>query len=169
MQVNVSQLLREAIGATRDYQINEVADITGDGKENTVQGECHLLRTQRSILVKCTLNTEMELSCSRCLGQFPQPLIINFEEEYVPTVDVVSGASLPRPEEASTFTIDEHHVLDLTEAIRQYAVMAIPMKPLCDSACSGLCPVCGQDLNQGSCTCPEQDIDPRWSELNKLL
>lgn len=169
MQLNVSQLLQEHIGAMRDYEINEAADIIGDGKKYTFQGECHLLRTQRSILVKCALNTEVELTCNRCLGQFRHPLKTNFEEEYLPTVDVVSGAPLPMPEEASTFTIDEHHTIDLTEAIRQYAVMAVPMKALCDKDCAGLCPKCGHNLNQGKCDCPAQEIDPRWSELTKLL
>jgi len=169
MQINVSQLLQESIGAMRDYQVNEATDIIGDGKKYTFQGECHLLRTQRSILVKCALNTEVELTCNRCLGQFRHPLKINFEEEYLPTVDVVSGAPLPMPEEASTLTIDEHHTIDLSEEIRQYSVMAVPMKALCDKDCAGLCPKCGQNLNQGKCDCPAQEIDPRWSELTKLL
>jgi uncharacterized protein len=87
----------------------------------------------------------------------------------VPTVDVTSGAPLPAPEEASTFTIDEHHILDLTEAVHQYAVIALPMKALCDEDCAGLCPSCGRDLNQGPCDCPPQEVDARWSELTKLL
>ena len=169
MQINVSQLLQESIGSIRDYQVNEATDIIGDGKKYPTRGECHLLRTQRSILVKCALNAEVELTCNRCLGQFRHPLKINFEEEYLPTVDVVSGAPLPLPEEASTFTIDEHHTIDLTEVIRQYSVMAIPMKALCDKDCAGLCPKCGHNLNQGKCDCPAQEIDPRWSELTKLL
>ena len=169
MQINVSQLLQEPIGAIRDYQINEMADITGDGKGCLVQGECHLLRTQRSILVKCALSADAELTCSRCLSSFRHPLKLNYEEEYLPTVDVVTGAPLSLPEEASTFTIDEHHILDLTEAIRQYSLLTIPMKPLCYKECAGLCQNCGQNLNQGSCDCPTQDIDPRWSELTKLL
>lgn len=169
MQFNVSQLLQEPIGSTREYQVNEAADVIGDGKSNTVQGECHLLRTQRSILVKCTLDTEVELTCNRCLGRFRHPLKINFEEEFLPTVDVVSGAPLPSPEESSAFTIDERHSLDLTEAIRQYSLIAIPIKALCDKDCAGLCQNCGQNLNQGKCDCPTQEIDPRWSELTKLM
>ncbi len=169
MQINVSQLLQESIGATRDYEINEAADIIGDGKKYTFQGECHLLRTQRSILVRCALSMEVELTCNRCLGQFRHPLKVNFEEEFLPTVDVLSGVPLPLPEEVDPFTIDEHHTIDLTEAIRQYSVMAIPIKALCDKDCAGLCPKCGQNLNQGKCDCPVQEIDPRWSELTKLL
>ncbi len=169
MQINVAQLLREPIGSIRDYQINEVADISGDGKGYQIQGKVNLLRTQRGILAKCVLSTEVELTCSRCLSPFRYPLNLNCEEEYLPTVDVASGAPLPLPEEASAFTIDEHHILDITEAIRQYTLLATPMKPLCYKDCAGLCPNCGHNLNQGHCGCPVQSIDPRWSKLKKLL
>jgi len=168
MEINVSQLLQDPIGSTRDYRIDEVADITGDGKAR-IKGECNLLRIQRNILVKCALDTEVELTCSRCLGQFRHPLKINFEEEFLPTVDVTSGVPLPAPEEATAFTIDEQHIIDLTEAIRQYSLMAIPMKALCSEDCAGLCPSCGKNFNEGKCDCPAQDIDPRWSKLTKLL
>jgi uncharacterized protein len=99
---------------------------------------------------------------------FSCPLTLKIEEEYFPITDVVSGASSSLPEEPSCFTIDEHHILDLTEAIRQYALLAMPMKPLCRGDCAGLCPNCGHNLNQGPCDCLPQEADPRWSELNKL-
>jgi uncharacterized protein len=169
MEINVSQLLQDPIGSTRDYRIDEVANITGDGKASKIEGECNLLHIQRSILVKCALDTEVELTCSRCLEQFHHPLKINFEEEFLPTIDVTSGVPLPAPEEATAFTIDEQHIIDLTEAIRQYSLMAIPMKALCDEDCAGLCASCGKNLNEGKCDCPVEDIDPRWSKLTKLL
>ena len=168
MDMNVSQLLRDPIGSTRDFKIDELIDITSDGKSHKIQGECRLLRTQRSILVKCVLDTEVELTCSRCLGKFLQPLKIRFEEEFFPTLDALSGAPLPEPEESSAFTIDEHHTLDLTEAVRQYALLAIPIKALCKQDCAGLCPTCGKNLNEGPCNCPKQNTDPRWSKLAEL-
>ena len=169
MQINVAQLLQATTGTTRDYQVSESVDIMGDGNARLVQGEVELLRTPRSIVVKGMLHTDVELTCSRCLSQFIYALTLNFEEEYIPTVDVLSGAPLPPPEEAGAFTIDGHHVIDLTEAIRQYTVLATPIKPLCKEDCAGLCPSCGHNLNQGQCDCPAQEIDPRWSELTKLL
>lgn len=169
MQINVSQLLQESIGATREYRINEVVDLAGDGELSRIKGDCRMLRTQRSILVTCSLSTEFKLTCSRCLSQFSYPLDINFEEEYLPTVDVASGTPLPLPEEPSSFTIDEHHILDLTEAARQYSLLTIPMKPLCYNECAGICQNCGKNLNEGSCDCPKSETDPRWSELMKLL
>ena len=169
MQINVSQLLKSSIGKTRDYTMSEIVDIAGDGSGHSVQGEVRLLRTHRGILAKGMLKTEPALTCSRCLTSFSFPLSLNIEEEYIPAVDVTSGAPLPSPEEPDTFTIDENHVLDLTEAIRQYTLLATPMKPLCRENCAGLCPNCGHNLNLGPCDCPAHEVDPRWSELTKFL
>ena len=166
MRINVSQQLKAPIGSVRDYEVSEVVDIAGGSRP--VQGEVRLMRTNRGMLAKARLHTEVEVTCSRCLSVFNCPLSLDIEEEYFPTTDVVSGARLPLPEEPGCFTIDEHHLLDLTEAVRQYALLAIPMKPLCRGDCAGLCPVCGRNLNQGQCGCLPPEKDPRWSKLNNL-
>ena len=124
------------------------------------------MRTDHGILANDTLHTQIELTCSRCLVSFSSPLTLNIEEEYFPTTDVVTGVSMPLPDEPGCFTIDENNILDLTEAIRQYALLAIPMKPLCREDCAGLCPNCGQNLNQGPCDCLPQETNPQWSTLN---
>jgi len=167
VQINVSQQLKDPIGSIRDYVVNEIVDIAGGN--SPVQGEVGLMRTDRSILAKGTLHTEIELTCSRCLSLFSCPLTLNIEDEYFPTSDTVTGDSLPLPDEPGCFTIDEYNILDLTEAIRQYALMAAPMKPLCGEDCAGLCPTCGCNLNQASCNCPPEPADSRWSELGKLV
>ena len=168
MQINVSQQLKASIGSVRNYEVSEIVDVTGDGTDSMVEGEVWLTRTNRGILAKGGLHTNVEVTCSRCLSLFSCPLNLNIEEEYFPITDIVSGASLPLPDEPGLFTIDENHVLDLTEAIRQYALLGIPMKSLCREDCAGLCPSCGRNLNQGSCDCLPQKADPRWSELSKL-
>jgi uncharacterized protein len=168
MEINVAQLLKEPIGATRDDEVGGAVDIAGNGVGSMVRGQVGLLRTNRGILVKGTLDTEVEITCSRCLTSFRHPLLLNIEEEYFPTVDVVSGASVSAPDEPCGLTIDAQHVLDLTEAIRQYALVVIPMKPLCREDCTGLCPDCGRNLNLGLCACPVQLVDPRWTALTKL-
>ena len=127
------------------------------------------MRTDRGILVKGTLHTEVQVTCSRCLSLFSCPLALNIEEEYFPTTDVNSSVSLPLPDEPGCFTIDEHYILDLAEAIRQYALLALPMKSLCREDCAGLCPTCGHNLNQGHCSCLPQETDSHWAELANWL
>jgi len=138
MQINVSQLLKEPIGSERDYQVSGTINITDDGSSSVVWGNIKLTRTNRSILVKGELNTAIELACARCLNIFSCPLVLNFEEEYFPASDIAGGDLLPPPDEPGMFNIDENQIIDLTEAIRQYALIAVPMKPLCREDCNGL-------------------------------
>ncbi|MFH0768703.1 MAG: DUF177 domain-containing protein [Chloroflexota bacterium] len=166
IQINVAQQLKSAIGTIRNYEVDDNVEIADSNC--LIQGEVRLIRTNRSILIKVTLRTKIELPCSRCLTEFKCPLTLNIEEEYFPIIDIVTGAPIPLPDEPDCFTIDEHNILDLSEAIRQYALLAIPMKPLCREDCAGLCPTCGCNLNQVSCNCPTKIADPRWSVLSKL-
>ena len=167
MQTNVSGLLKSSIGAIRNYRVSDTVNISGS--ESLVQGDVSLVRTNRGILVKAMLHTGVEVSCGRCLSLFRAPLTLEIEEEYFPVINIDSGVLASLPDEPGCFTIDEQHILDLTEAVRQYALLAIPMKPLCRENCAGLCPTCGHDLNQGPCNCSSQEIDTRWSRLSKLL
>lgn len=147
--IDVSQLLKEPIGALRRYRIDESGD-------SPVRGEVDLLRTDRGILVTGTLETKAQAVCSRCLSSFDQPLTITIEEEYLAKA------------EAGAFTISEDGEIDLTEAVRQYSLLAFPMKPLCRQDCAGLCPWCGYNLNLGHCGCPSDETDPRLAPLIRL-
>jgi len=166
VQINVSQLLKAPIGSIRKYKINETINIAGG--DCPAQGEVQLMRADDSILAKGGLRTDIKLTCGRCLSPFHHPLTLNIEEEFFPTTDVTTGAKKPSPGEPGIFTIDAHNVLDLTEAARQYALLAIPIKPLCGQDCAGLCPTCGANLNQIQCDCPPKPADPRWAGLIKL-
>jgi uncharacterized protein len=137
LQLNVAQMLKGTIGSDRILVINDTLEIAGYG-QSYVHGTLKLTRTNRSILVQGQLETSVNINCARCLEIYLCPLKLNIEEEYFPITDVNSGIPLPLPEEAEPFMIDEHLILDLNEAIRQYTLLAIPMKPLCRPDCPGI-------------------------------
>jgi len=147
--IDVSHLLKEPIGSVGHYRIDE-------GGDSPVYGEVDLLCTDRGIFASGTLETMVEAVCSRCLSSFDQSLTIKIEEEYL--IKAEGGA----------FTIGENHEVDLTEAVRQYALLGLPMKPLCRQDCIGLCPSCGHNLNLGPCGCPPGELDPRLAPLASL-
>jgi uncharacterized protein len=168
MEVNVSQQLKAPIGNVREYEIDEVSDILGQGTGIRIQGKVKFTRTNRGILVQGTSHAKIPIECSRCLKTFDYNLSINIEEEYFPVIDVNTGVPVDIPDDPGSFKIDDHHILDLNEAIRQNALLAIPMKPLCRKDCAGLCPECGKDLNKEQCDCQRHEIDPRWAKLAEL-
>ncbi len=169
MQINVAQLLKQPTGANRSYKIDDVACLVDEGSPSNLQGEVELIRIDRGILVKGILESKINLSCSRCLILFDYHLKFQIDEEFSPATDVVSGISLSLPEDSTGFAIDERHMLELGEAVRQNALLAMPMKPLCRPDCAGLCPYCGSNLNQGKCQCVLLSQKSPWVDLEKLI
>lgn len=172
MRYNVSQLLKEHVGATRHYQLQEdISDLDRSLKPLTdLVGNVDLIRTNEGILVRADLRTNVELTCSRCLVQFSMPVRFKIEEEFHPTIDILTGARLPQPDDADEATqIDAHHLLDLSEIVRQDLTLALPLVPLCRNDCKGLCPNCGKNWNEGDCECADVEMDPRFAILKQLL
>jgi len=168
MEFAAGQLLRELIGTTVRYDIRERRALPGDETPTELVGSVTLMRTDAGILVSTDLHCTVAGRCSRCLTEITYPVLLAFQEEYWPTADASTGEMLPPPDDPDAFLIDPHQILDLTEAVRQYRVMAEPMQPLCKPDCLGLCPRCGYNLNQGPCCCPRLDVDDRWSALTEL-
>lgn len=169
MQFVVGQQLREPVGTVTHYDIRESKPLPQrDDFLSELTGSVDLMRTDEGILVSATLHCTVAANCSRCLSDISYPLTLTFQEEYFPTVDASTGELLPLPADSDAFLIDRHQVLDLTEAVRQYRLMAEPMQPLCKPDCLGLCPHCGYNLNQGPCGCSDQEIDARWTALAEL-
>jgi uncharacterized protein len=170
LRYNVATLLHEAIGATREYDVDDVLvlDEGGQPRKERVQGTARLLRTKSGALVRAQLEGSEQTECSRCLATVTVPMRLDIEEEYFAPVDLRTGASLPAPDDADALRIDSEHTLDLEEAVRQAWTAAEPMQALCRPDCKGLCPKCGKDLNSGPCAC-QPDEDERWSALRQLV
>ena len=163
MQINVAQLLKEPVGAKRSYRMDEFA---GENNENHVEGKVNLTRTNLGILVTGELTADIKGNCSRCLGPASVLATLHLEDEYYPVIDITSGTHVKVEPEA--LTIDNNHVLDLDEAIRQYIIMATPTKLLCKTDCPGICPVCGQEFARGDCGHRNKPHDHRWDKLVEL-
>jgi uncharacterized protein len=116
------------------------------------------------------LQTEVGLPCRRCLAPVAVPVALDLEEQFRPSIDLITGHALPLEggEEEATRT-DARHILDLTEVVRQNLLLTLPMSALCSSQCRGLCPDCGANLNEGPCGCQREEADPRLAALRDLL
>jgi uncharacterized protein len=171
MRFNVAQLLKEPVGSTRKYQLTE--DIQDLGEEvkltHPIEGAIRLIHTTEGVLVSGQLHTEVELICSRCPESFSTAVDFALEEEFRPTIDIRTGAKLPSVDgEDEATLINSQHIIDLLEVMRQDILLALPARPLCKPDCAGLCSQCGQNLNEGPCTCEHSLDDPRWEALRAL-
>ena len=160
MLFNVATLLREPVGSTRRYALEPEEPVHG--------GTVELLRVPTGVLVRADVSVLVDAACSRCLSPFSYPVDISFEEVYHQQLDLVNGGRLPEPDDPDAFRIGPDNTIDIKEAVRQYSEVAAEMQPLCRPDCPGICPVCGQDLSIGECSCDRTPIDSRWAALAAL-
>jgi uncharacterized protein len=165
---NVSGLLSEDPGATRDYVVAGVTIDLGDDLRlaDPIEGHVRLSRTNRGLLVTARLSTSLQTVCSRCLRDIEVPIEIAIDEEALPTVDLHTGAPVTvEAGEEEPLRLTDHHELDLASPVREAILLEEPIAPLCRPDCPGLCLVCGERLEEGDHDHPVDDIDPRLEAL----
>jgi len=112
--------------------------------------------------------TTLELPCSRCLEPLTIPVDLPFDLRYQPhTANAGEGEREIEEDDLST-AFYENDEIDLEQLMREQFYLALPMKPLCSDTCRGLCPVCGTNLNRGTCECKRGWDDPRLAPLRQL-
>jgi len=116
-----------------------------------------------------TVVTELELPCSRCLEPFRLPVAAPFDLRYLPASEVSSDGEREVGDEDLETSYYENDAIDLNGLMREQFYLALPMKPLCQDDCRGLCPQCGTNLNTGNCSCAPVWEDPRLAALKNLL
>jgi uncharacterized metal-binding protein YceD (DUF177 family) len=117
-----------------------------------------------------TVTFAADLTCSRCTEPYPIAHPSAFHVRF-----------RPRPEasaENEEVEITEEEELDvefysepavpLRELALEQVQLSIPMKPLCDDSCLGLCPTCGVNRTREKCSCGESVVDERWGALRNL-
>ena len=133
--INVAQLLKEPVGSSQSYDID---GIISEEIEGFVEGKAKVIHINRGVLVQCKLTAEVKLICSRCLDTFLFPISFSAEEEFLPISDVSGDLAISSLEQSEGFTINSKNILDLSELIRQYMLLNLPMKPLCRPDCPGI-------------------------------
>ena len=115
-----------------------------------------------------SVQTTLRLPCSRCLEPFEWPVDASFDLRYQPH-SLNSGEGEREIEEDDlTTAFYEHDEIDLGQLMVEQFYLSLPMKPLCADDCKGLCPVCGINLNRGTCACQPAWEDPRLAVLKAL-
>ena len=173
MLFNVAGLLKQPVGATRSYRLDDDAIIGGgeDDRFESIAGRVRMLRTDQGILVEAEIGGDTAAPCSRCLAPANLTVSAAIEEEFYPTnpFDGFSTAAYGEPEsadEGDRFYIDDRNMLNLSETARQALSSALPMAPLCRPDCKGICPYCAADRNVEPCDC--RAPVGQWQKLIEL-
>jgi len=160
-RLNVGFLINQPVGSSRDF-VFEIPNLhlEQDFDLNGLSGMARFTRTAQGILAQVRLRATLRTECVRCLTYFQQPLNTEFTELYAFSRKSVTESELLLPEDAN---------INLKPLVRDYLLLDIPIKPLCSVDCKGLCPVCGENLNENLCNHEPENIDPRLSILKSLL
>jgi uncharacterized protein len=158
---NVGFIVHEDIGFSHEFQLEfkEVA-IGEDLTLYNFNGILNVGRTTQGLLCTGGFIAQAVLECVRCLKSFNQYLKWQLTELYSFPEKAGADAELILPEDL---------YLDLRPVFRDYALLEIPMNPICKTDCKGLCPVCGEDLNLRDCGHRPDDESSPFSNLKDML
>ena len=160
-RLNVGFIVHQEVGYKHEFPFEYAQiQIADDLDLRHFEGVATIGRTPQGLIVQADFSAETTLECVRCLNDFEQSLNWDFTELYAFSKKSVSESGLIMPE-------DGH--IDLQSLIREYALLEIPIKPLCKPNCKGLCSVCGEDLNLNDCGHKDIAEESPFSALKDLL
>jgi uncharacterized protein len=107
------------------------------------------------VAVTGTVTGVWEGECRRCLCRLDGEVVAEVRELFR------RGGG----EQEGTYPMADDHV-NLRDMVMDALFVALPVLPLCQEGCRGICPTCGADRNLAPCQCAEVVIDPRWSGLD---
>jgi uncharacterized protein len=160
LRLNVGFLIKSPIGTCRDFnfdydEMHLGEDLTVDGFTGTARFD----RTPQGLLLQGEFKAAADLECVRCLDMFSQHMKWSFTDLYAFDKNNVTESGLLVPENGQ---------IDLEPLLREYALLEIPISPVCKPDCRGLCPVCGENLNKIDCG-HHPEPDSSFAALKNLL
>ena len=108
------------------------------------------------VILEGKVNPVLKVTCARCGKEFDYSDEISL---FAKITDKLAN------EDEDEFILMEDFAIDIDEIVRSALILEMPSRFLCDEECKGLCPKCGKNLNEGSCSCDTVDRDPRWDVL----
>lgn len=111
-----------------------------------------------------------DLECSRCVEPYPFASSSNFHLRFRPRPE--SPKQGEEELEIAPEELDVEFYAERAVSLRDLALeqiqLSIPMKPLCEESCLGLCPQCGVNKNRETCSCDSSIVDERWGALREI-
>ena len=118
--------------------------------------------------LEITGNTKLQIQipCDRCLEAVTE----EFELDFTKRVDLsVSDEDNMFSDEFDESNYIDGYTLDVDKLVYNEVLIGWPTKILCSEDCKGICNVCGQNLNQGTCDCEDTSLDPRMSVIRDVF
>ena len=113
-----------------------------------------------AVQLELKMDYEFSVPCDRCMEMITKRETLSLTHiVLLSSEDCDDGEYIRIPSEE----------LDVSELAREDIILSLPIRFLCSEDCKGLCPVCGKNLNEGSCSCKVKKVDPRMEILKQLI
>jgi len=127
-------------------ELESSAEFHADGPLNY---DLYAQMVDEGLLLRGSLSVSMKGCCARCTQIFSTTVS---DSGFLRDYSELQGAE----------------EVDVTDDLREAIILNLPRFPLCDDACKGLCPHCGEDLNESPCDCSDGEKGGAWDALNSL-
>ncbi len=150
---------------SHSYQFNESVNKLelGSPFSENITVDVELNKSHNQVILNVDLKASAVFECDRCNKVFEKKLNPVYKVVYFfgnePEDNIDTNIVYLQPDADK---------INIAPEMRDYALLAIPMKKLCREDCKGLCPVCGTDLNEADCGCEKNGTDSRWLPLMDL-
>lgn len=124
-----------------------------------ISGKVYLINDK--LFIDVVYNLKVVFQCARCLTDVKKEVKSSFSKQIVDSQEY--------NDEDESLLLLEGKDINLKEIIKEDIYLNLPEHVLCKEACEGLCPICGTNLNEETCDCEKDDIDPRLEKLKGLL
>lgn len=146
----------------------EQLSVSGYVKKD-VEIDAHIIKNADAISIDGSIEAELTMECSRCLKAFTFAINPHFSVNYIPALEGSDEDELELNKADMEIGFYKGDSFEIDDLIKEQIVLSIPMKPLCNLSCKGICPVCGQNLNIKECNCGQGNINPQFAVLKNLL
>lgn len=131
LKFNVAQLLREEMGSRRDYTFTEGSLPLDEALQlRDISGSVRFTRTATGVWANVKARGVVRLTCVRSLEEFNYEVSVEFSDQFHSVIDVFTGSGLPPPIEEDPFFLNELHMADIGEALREYTLLELPLNPV---------------------------------------
>jgi len=163
MKIDVSSIVK-INGASLDVKFDEaIAELndleTGFVFKDNVRFEGVLTNAGGVLKLNGGLKASYNVKCGRCVKDIEDSLELKIRE------DIIEGSDAA---DVDAYTYNDNYIL-LDSILKDNIILNLPVKKVCDDDCKGLCPRCGANLNEKTCDCKDDYINPQLEVLKKFF
>jgi uncharacterized protein len=160
LRLNIGFLLGQSIGTSREFNFDYPSIRLGDDLcLLDFSGSAIFSRTPQGLFLQAHFQGTVKLECVRCLEEANHEIRMDFSDLYAFDYRSISESGLLVPESG---------YIDLEPLLREYALLEIPISPICKITCQGLCWDCGQNLNESDCGHHQGNPESTLPELKTI-